>query len=276
MATMITNDCINCGACEPECPNNAISQGDPVYVIDPKLCTECVGFHDYEACAAVCPVDVCVTDPNNIESEEVLIARARVIHPEITFGDSFESRFRKGQGKAAAVASPAAPAQGPKAAGPTAAPATAAPATTAAATSAFAEADVNYIDLPEIDSWTIPMRCYKCNEVHVENVKNFMIGNVIFCPNCNKSVVVRDNLNYHIRTLLKDAYEKWQHEQSEFAATREQERAEFIASRAKEAAAFENHQRNDLAKIREQLDVIGENYDAAGRPYKKGSRFSWG
>ncbi|HEX2931041.1 MAG TPA: YfhL family 4Fe-4S dicluster ferredoxin [Candidatus Binatia bacterium] len=276
MATMITNDCINCGACEPECPNNAISQGDPVYVIDPKLCTECVGFHDYEACAAVCPVDVCVTDPNNIESEEVLIARARVIHPEITFGDSFESRFRKGEGKAAVGASPAAPAQGSQAAAPGAAPATAAPATTAVATGAFAEADVNYIELPEIDSWTIPMRCYKCNEVHVENVKNFMIGNVIFCPNCNKSVVVRDNLNYHIRTLLKDAYEKWQHEQSEFAAMREQERAEFIASRAKEAAAFENHQQNDLAKIREQLDAIGENYDAAGRPYKKGSRFSWG
>ena len=69
MATMITSDCINCGACEPECPNNAISQGDPVYVIDPKLCTECVGFHDFEACAAVCPVVVCVTDPNNTESE---------------------------------------------------------------------------------------------------------------------------------------------------------------------------------------------------------------
>src|SRR5262245_24693325 len=162
MATMITSDCINCGACEPECPNNAISQGDPVYVIDPKLCTECVGFHDYEACAAVCPVDVCVTDPNNIESEEVLIARARAIHPEITFGDGFESRFRKGQGKGAASAAPATPAQGAQASAPAA---TAAPANPAAATSAFAEADVNYIDLPEIDSWTIPMRCYKCNEV---------------------------------------------------------------------------------------------------------------
>ncbi len=56
MATMITAECINCGACEPECPNNAIAAGDPVYVIDPLLCTECVGFHDYEACAAVCPV----------------------------------------------------------------------------------------------------------------------------------------------------------------------------------------------------------------------------
>ena len=107
MATMITADCINCGACEPECPNNAISQGDPVYVIDPLLCTECVGFHDYEACAAVCPVDVCVTDPNNIESEEVLIARARKLHPETTFGDPFPSRFRKGEGDAAPIPAPA-------------------------------------------------------------------------------------------------------------------------------------------------------------------------
>ena len=95
MATMITGDCINCGACEPECPNNAISQGDPVYVIDPKLCTECVGFHDYEACAAVCPVDVCVTDPNNIEPEDTLIERARALHPETEFGENFQSRFRK-------------------------------------------------------------------------------------------------------------------------------------------------------------------------------------
>ena len=107
MATMITADCINCGACEPECPNNAISQGDPVYVIAPQLCTECVGFHDYEACAAVCPVDVCVTDPNNIETEEVLVARARALHPELTIGDNFQSRFRKG----VAVAAPAAAAQ---------------------------------------------------------------------------------------------------------------------------------------------------------------------
>ena len=106
MATTITSDCINCGACEPECPNNAITQGDPIYVIDPLLCTECVGFHDYEACAAVCPVDCCVTDPNRIESEEVLIARAKTLHPETTFTDTYASRFRKGastENSAAAV-----------------------------------------------------------------------------------------------------------------------------------------------------------------------------
>jgi hypothetical protein len=271
MATMIANDCINCGACEPECPNNAISQGDPIFVIDPQLCTECVGFHDYEACAAVCPVDVCVTDPNNIETEEALIARARVIHPETNFGESFESRFRKGQGKAAA-----APADKPAQAA--AASATAAPTAQAdgVAVSQFAEADVNYIQLPAIDSWNIPMRCYKCNQVHEENVKNFMIGNVIFCPHCHKSTVVRDNLNYHIRTLLKDAYDNWEKQQNEFAERRETELRQFMERRAKEASTFEDRQKRDLEEIRRQLDDIGDQYDAAGKPYKKGSSFSWG
>ena len=112
MATMITSDCINCGACEPECPNEAIAQNDEIYVIDPVLCTECVGFHDYEACAAVCPVDCCVTDPNNVESEEVLIDRARALHTDTDFGDAFESRFRTGEGatEAAAPAAAEAPA----------------------------------------------------------------------------------------------------------------------------------------------------------------------
>jgi ferredoxin len=274
MATMITNDCINCGACEPECPNNAISQGEPVYVIDPKLCTECVGFHDYEACAAVCPVDVCVTDPNNIESEEILMARARELHPEVTFPENFESRFRKGQGKAAPSAS--APASAPSAPAPAGAVAAHAASNAAAPVDALAEAQVNYIQLPAIDSWNIPLRCYKCNEVQTQNVKNFTIGNVIFCPHCNKSMVVRDNLNYHIRTLLKDAYDHWEKTQGEFAARRERERVEFLERRAKEAQAFENRQKSELESIRQQLAAIGENYDAAGKPFKKGSRFAWG
>jgi 4Fe-4S binding domain len=120
MATMITNECINCGACEPECPNNAISQGDPVYVIDPLLCTECVGFHDYEACAAVCPVDCCITDPNNIESEEVLISRARDLHKDTDFGENFQSRFRKGNTtEPGASPAPAATAAAPGSSNPT-------------------------------------------------------------------------------------------------------------------------------------------------------------
>jgi 4Fe-4S binding domain len=278
MATMITNDCINCGACEPECPNNAISQGETIFVIDPMLCTECVGFHDYEACAAVCPVDCCVTDPNNIETEEALIERARALHPDTRFDDNFESRFRKGQGKSAAGgAKNDLPAKAPSTAGNTGTEVTSAtmPASSADV-SAYAESEVNFVPLPEIDSWDIPVRCFKCNQPHVEPVRNFLIGNVIFCPHCNKSMVVRDNLNFHVRTLLKDSYDKWQNEQNEFQTKRERELTEFVESRAKEAEAFEAHQQRELQKIRQQLDAMGETYDAPGKPIKKGSRFGWG
>ena len=133
-----------------------------------------------------------------------------------------------------------------------------------------------WVKIKMADGSTCEMRCFKCNAVQNENVKNFVIGNVIFCHNCNKSMVVRDNLNYHIRTLLKDAYEKWEKEQSEFAKRRELERIEFLERRAKEAEGFETYQRRELEKIRGQLDAIGDNYDAAGKPFKKGSRFAWG
>jgi ferredoxin len=75
MAFKITEECINCGACEPECPNQAITAGDERYVIDPELCTECVGSHASSQCAAVCPVDCCVLDPDHKESHEALEAK---------------------------------------------------------------------------------------------------------------------------------------------------------------------------------------------------------
>jgi ferredoxin len=75
MAYKITEECINCGACEPECPNQAISAGDERYVIDPKRCTECVGAFDESQCAAVCPTEACVPDPDHKETREELQAR---------------------------------------------------------------------------------------------------------------------------------------------------------------------------------------------------------
>lgn len=114
MAIIITDECINCGACEPECPNNAIyeggvewaiSQGNTVvgkylledgtevdaaqmnipvsndyYYIVPDKCTECVGFHEEPQCAAVCPVDCCVPDPDRTESNEILLERKARLH----------------------------------------------------------------------------------------------------------------------------------------------------------------------------------------------------
>ena len=75
MAFVITDECIACGVCEPECPNSAITEGDPLYVVDPDLCSECVPTHDTQQCAEVCPVDCCVTDPERQESQDELQAK---------------------------------------------------------------------------------------------------------------------------------------------------------------------------------------------------------
>jgi ferredoxin len=113
MAIMITDECINCGACEPECPNNAIYEAgaewawadgnnlsgtvsvggdtidvtkrfapksDDTYFIVTDKCTECVGFHEEPQCAAVCPVDCCVPDPDFVESKEVLLEKKNRMH----------------------------------------------------------------------------------------------------------------------------------------------------------------------------------------------------
>ncbi len=114
MAIIITDECINCGACEPECPNNAIYEGgvewamvdgttlegtyiledgrevpttakqkpisDEYYYIVPEKCTECMGFHEEPQCAAVCPVDCCVPDPDRQESEAFLLERKERLH----------------------------------------------------------------------------------------------------------------------------------------------------------------------------------------------------
>lgn len=108
MSTVITEECINCGACARECPNTAIYEGgreweldgqlhpalaEDIYYIVPDKCTECVGFFEREQCAVVCPVDCCVPDPARVEDEQILLQRARRLHPEREIGNEFPSRF---------------------------------------------------------------------------------------------------------------------------------------------------------------------------------------
>ncbi len=110
MATKITDECINCDACVPECPNTAIYAGGvewldakgekhpplskTVYYIVPEKCTECVGFFDQEQCQVVCPVNCCIPDPDIPETEEVLLERAKALHPGTEIPDPPPSRFR--------------------------------------------------------------------------------------------------------------------------------------------------------------------------------------
>ena len=79
MALMITDECINCDVCEPECPNEAIYLGVQIYEIDPLKCTQCVGHYDVPQCVEVCPVDCIPLNPAFIESEESLWQKYRVL-----------------------------------------------------------------------------------------------------------------------------------------------------------------------------------------------------
>ena len=93
MSLIITDDCINCDVCEPECPNAAISQGEEIYVIDPNLCTQCVGHYDEPQCQQVCPVDCIPLDEAHPETEEQLMAKYR-------------SHYRQGLNSSASVRTP--------------------------------------------------------------------------------------------------------------------------------------------------------------------------
>lgn len=75
MALLITDECINCDVCEPECPNSAIYQGEEIYVIDPKLCTECVGHFDTPQCVEVCPVECIIPSSSNPETRDELMEK---------------------------------------------------------------------------------------------------------------------------------------------------------------------------------------------------------
>ena len=83
MALIITEECINCDVCEPECPNEAIYQGEVIYEIDPQRCTQCIGHFDEPQCQQVCPVDCIPLDPANSETEPQLLAKYQRLQDEV-------------------------------------------------------------------------------------------------------------------------------------------------------------------------------------------------
>ena len=95
MAFIITEDCNLCDACVEECPNEAITEGDDIYTIDALKCTECVGYFDEAQCAEVCPMECCLTDPENVENEATLLDKAKRLAPAEDFDeDDLPSHFR--------------------------------------------------------------------------------------------------------------------------------------------------------------------------------------
>lgn len=87
MALYITDECINCDVCEPECPNDAIYQGEEIYEINPSLCTECVGHFEEQQCVVVCPVECIFVDPQQTETQGQLYAKyVRLTGSEVDTG----------------------------------------------------------------------------------------------------------------------------------------------------------------------------------------------
>ena len=266
MATTITSECINCGACEPECPNTAIYAGgvswdlngvtspaiaQDIYYIVPSKCTECVGFHDHEACAAVCPVDCCIPDPANLEPESVLLQRARELHPETTFPDDAPSRFRKeGGGAEAPAANGAAVAAAPAPAAPKPAP-VAAPAPGAAAATSASSAEFNPL------AWEVPVICKDCNEPWTIPYRLFEQGVVFHCPSCSGSFVPKTAMYRAVKETFEGFYNR-----------RRTDREAFERKRAREAAAFEAKQAAEMEAFKQKLEALAHSMKPAGKLVK--------
>ena len=249
MATVITSECINCGACEPECPNTAIYQGgvewqapdgsmhaaisNDIFYIVPEKCTECVGFYDQEACAKVCPVDCCVPDPERPESEALLLERARALHPDKTIPDDSPSRFKKEGAAAPAAAKPAAD-------------------------------DAVGLALPDLDEWEIPIVCFRCSGEYTVPFRYFRAGVVFSCPHCQGTFVPTLSMVRGVEEALAQFHARWRRA---FEQVHERRRREL--------EQFEERQRMELEQFSAELRAIATREKAPGAPTKRKGFFSF-
>lgn len=311
MATIITSECINCGACEPECPNNAIYQGgvewelngekhpalqSERFFIVPEKCSECVGFHEQEACAAVCPVDCCIPDPDLPETEEQLIAKAQQLHPDKSFGADFPSRFRQGgsapalaasagngDGSAAAATPPATraeeksvsaaaeaaeqtapaasavePRSEPEAASPAEPDSLPAEVAAAGATVALAAEVEALVKLPDFATCEVSLDCFRCGSSFAVPFAQVRSGVVLRCPSCTGSYVVTTELYGRLHRAVKDFQDRW-----------EQDLARFRARRTRELEEFAQQQRVALEAFGATLGNVSRGVKPPGAPRKR-------
>ncbi len=264
MATMITDECINCGACEPECPNEAIYQGGVEYVgldgtkhpalskdffyIVPEKCTECVGFFDQEACAAVCPVDCCIPDPERIESEDALAVRAKQIHPEKDFSGELPSRFRKvADAGAAATAGASAAASGAAISG-----------TIQMAMPVMSAEDALAAKFPLQDDWEVPLTCFRCTGRFAVPLLYLRPGTVLHCPHCGGSYVPNTQLYQSVQQRVTTFFEAWG---ASFDDLRERRRRELDR--------FENDLVEAFEKARTEIDKLTAKPELPGAPTRQ-------
>jgi ferredoxin len=250
MATVITEECINCGACESECPNVAIYQGDVEYefggamsaalstdffYIVPEKCTECVGFFDEEACAVVCPVDCCVPDPARPESEGALLERAKELHADKTFGDDFPSRFKAGGAES--------PADAPAVAAAPAAPIAAAPAAPVAVAEAVG---------PSIQDFDVPILCKGCQGEYEVGYRFLAPGTVLRCPHCSVSFSPTQQMFVLVTKRLQSYADEMNVEIDRYTELVERERARLDVAATKVQRAVRGELRSITTPLTER------------------------
>jgi ferredoxin len=269
MATIITDECINCGACEPECPNTAIYQGgvefdaldgskqaavsDDLFYIVPSKCTECVGFFDTEACAAVCPVDCCVPDPEIPETEDVLFARAKDIHPDENFSEDFPSRFKvKDEPEEEATPTNGAPETVDDRAG-----------AAGVVAMMMSPEDAVAAQIPSPQDWPVPLTCFRCSGGFTAPFQYTKPGTVLHCPHCGGSYVPRSDMYHAVLRRLNSFYEAYGKSLEELKDRRQTELDRFEAG-----------MQRSFAELSSDVDRLTEATELAGGPARTRGTFS--
>ncbi len=198
--------------------------------------------------AAVCPVDCCIPDPANLESEGVLLQRARELHPETTFPDDAPSRFRKEGGAEAPAANGAAVAAAPAPTAPKPAPVAAAPAPAAPAATSASSAEFNPV------AWVVPVICKDCNEPWTFPYRLFEKGVVFHCPYCSGSYVPKTAMYRAVKETFEGFYNR-----------RRADREAFERKRQREAAAFEARQAAEMEAFKQKLEALAHSMKPAGK-----------
>jgi hypothetical protein len=224
-----------------------------IFYIVPEKCTECVGFYDHEACAAVCPVDCCVPDPERPESHEQLLARARTLHPGEAIPDDAPSRFKK---EGAGV-----PAGEPPAAPVAAAPTPAAPPVAPAAPVAVENVG---LAVPALEEWDIPIRCFRCTGDYAVPFQYFRAGTVFYCPHCQGSFVPTLSMVRAVEEALTGFHARWS---GEFER--------FHERRRRELEQFEDRQRRALELFEAELSTLATREKPPGAPARRKGFFTF-
>ncbi|MDE0343181.1 MAG: hypothetical protein OXK82_08445, partial [Deltaproteobacteria bacterium] len=156
-----------------------------------------------------------------------------------------------------------------------AAPTAAAPQPAGAPAAVYADSSQPSVSVPAPDAWPVSLHCFACGATYEVETGRLTIGNVLFCPECFKSTVVKDDLNYLVRTTVQQFHDQWNADLAAFLESRQRELQQFQERRERELKAFEKLQKKQLDEFGKRLAKLTEDYQAPGKQIPKRALLSW-